>query len=133
MKWIKLFENFENISSDIKDILIDMMDDNPNSINRDSSNVSINCIQKEENKNRLIIRIIVNNGSIKTSKYKEDFLRLDRYLQKKGYTFSSFTFKNVTDSTRNMIYPKMLGIKGEKLFNHLLNLDSTNNINIYYK
>lgn len=129
MKWIKLFENFENISSDIKDILIDIIDDNPNSINRGSSNVTINSREIGGGYNRIVI-MISTEDKINLSKYKDEILRLDEYLEKKGYVFSSFSYYG----NSGIIYPKIVyHIKGRELFNKLLDIGPTRLINIYYK
>lgn len=126
MNYIKLFENFNSLSDDIKDILSELSD-------KESAEVKVRQIERGPNK------IIVTIGneltdldmiSINPLKYQDEFLRLKDFMELNGYKFSSISY----DDRGDIKFPKTeLGLKGEELFDHLFSIYQTNYIRFYFK
>ena len=122
MNYIKLFENFDLLSSDIKDILWEISYDNK---------IDINVRKISTGPNKLIVTLSNSKShGIDVNKYKDDFLRLREYTIINGYQFSSISY----DKGGETIYPKILyKLKEKELFNYLFEIPITNYIRLYFK
>lgn len=126
MKTIKLFENFNSLSDDIKDILIEISD---------IEKAYINVREIKMGPNKIIVTIgdelaDLDMISINPSKYKDEFLRLKDFMELNDYEFSSISY----DDSGDIKFPKTeLGLKGEELFDHLFSIYETNYIRFYFK
>lgn len=126
MNFIKLFEDFNSIQQDVKDILWEIANDN-------GFDVKVREISRGLNK--LIVTLgdelyDLDMVAIDTNKYVDEFLRLKEYMEMNGFKFSSISY----DERGEIVYPKTLyGLKDEELFNHLFEIPITNYIRIYFK
>lgn len=126
MNFIKLFESFNSIQQDIKDILWEIANDN---------NFHVKVREISRGPNKLIVTLgdelyDLDMVAIDTNKYVDEFIRLKEYMEMNGYKFNSISY----DERGELVFPKTLyGLKGEKLFNHLFEIPITNYIRIYFK
>lgn len=142
MKYIKSFnESISNhIKEDIRDILLSLYD----LINRGADAsleditltdfININDINLGPNSLKIEIgyRYFDHNMfKFKPSEFKDEFLRLNDYLDGEGHVFSSFAYNRDLD----VIYPRVNGVKKSEMFDYMLSefKKPINYLVIYYK
>lgn len=135
MKYLKKYKLFESIYmdydtiSDVNDILSELSDDSiPVSVDaRVDGNVIITIGEEFDPVLTFLDQI---NKVFKVKKYEDAFMRLIEYMNPKNYTLIAFNYDDKHNIRQTY---KDFGMGIDLLPKHLMNLDETNFIKLYFK
>lgn len=127
MNFIKLFEKYNYIEEDIKEILWEVSQDN---------GIHVKVGEISRGLNKLIVTLgdelyDLDIVAINVNKYVNEFLTLNDYMKVNGFKLNDISY----DERGELIYLKKLyHIEDEEeLLNHLFQIPVTSYIRIYFK